>query len=183
MNTAYRYSSVFSAVGAFLVRLWRALRSVSLACMTTLPYLFRWGDRRREATEQYPDPISSRTADDLPPRTRGLLFNDIERCTGCRECERICPTQAIYVGTEPGADNNKLWVSAFDIDFARCIFCGLCTEVCEPASLTHTRQYEGSAYDRRDLVAGFGRGQVTQEQRSKWAALRRMTDLEEGASE
>jgi hypothetical protein len=52
-------------------------------------------------------------------------------------------------------------------------------ETCEPQSLVHTKQYEGAAFSLTDLVAGFGRGQVTSEQRSKWAALRQMNEDEE----
>lgn len=146
--------------------------SVIESCLTALPYLVRFGDHRKEVTEGYPDPVSSKTADDLPPRSRGLLFNDIDRCTGCRECEVVCPCNCIEIETEPGAESKKTWVSVFNIDFGKCVFCGLCAEACLPSSLVHTRQYEGSAYQLSDLVASFGRGQVTPEQKAKWAAMR-----------
>lgn len=178
MNAA----SVFGAMGSYLKRVFRGAWSLVDSCLTTLPYLFKWGELRKEVTEQYPDPISARTADDLPPRTRGLLFNDIEKCTGCRECEKVCPTQCIRVEDEPGADASKIWVSVFDIDFSKCMYCGLCVEVCEPASLTHTRQYEGAAFNLRDLTASFGRDYVTPEQRAKWASLRQQAEDEEGVS-
>jgi formate hydrogenlyase subunit 6/NADH:ubiquinone oxidoreductase subunit I len=155
------------------------LRSVFNSCFSAIPYLLSAGDLRKEITEQYPDPISSRTSDDLPPRTRGLLFNDIDRCTGCRACEKVCPTQCIKVETEPGADVSKIWVAVFDIDFSRCIFCGLCVEVCHPQSLVHTKQYEGSVYMLPDLVTGFGRGYVTSQQRAKWASMRQLNESDE----
>jgi formate hydrogenlyase subunit 6/NADH:ubiquinone oxidoreductase subunit I len=166
--------SVFSTLIEYLRDVFRGVRSVMGSCLTALPYLLnvKSGDLRKEVTEQYPDPVSSRTPDDLPPRTRGLLFNDIERCTGCKECERVCPVRCITVENELGADAAKIWVSVFDIDFARCTFCGLCVEACQPASLVHTRQYEGAVFELPDLVASFGRGRVTPEQRTKWAALR-----------
>ncbi len=156
--------------------------SITESCLTAFPYVFRWGDLRKEVTEGYPDPVSSKTADDLPPRSRGLLFNDIDRCTGCKECQTICPSACIHIEEEPGADISKIWVSIFDIDFSQCIFCGLCVEVCQPASLVHTRQYEGAAYHLTDLVASFGRGQVTEEQRAKWAALRQAIESSEVSS-
>ncbi len=148
--------------------------------MTAFPYLLRWGDLRKEVTEGYPDPISSKTADDLPTRSRGLLFNEIDRCTGCKACEEVCPCHCIRVEEQPGPDPSKSWVTVFDVDFSRCIFCGLCVEVCQPGSLVHTRQYEGAAYDVSDLVASFGRGPVTDEQRTKWA-LRRKLGESDGA--
>jgi formate hydrogenlyase subunit 6/NADH:ubiquinone oxidoreductase subunit I len=159
--------------------LW-GFRSIGGSLMTALPYLLsvRSGELRKEVTEQYPDPISARMADDLPPRTRGLLFNDIERCTGCRECERTCPVRCISIVNEE-AGPSKIWVSVFDIDFSRCIFCGLCVEACAPSSLIHTKQYEGAVYCLPDLVANFGRGQITDEQREKWEELRLAKEAEE----
>ncbi len=173
-----RYS-VFTQVGIYVREVSSGARSILESCLTAFPYLFRWGDLRKEVTEGYPDPVSSKMADDLPPRSRGLLFNDIDRCTGCKECEVVCPSQCIRVEDEPGAEAAKIWVSVFDIDFARCTFCGLCVDGCQPGSLVHTRQYEGAAYSVSDLVASFGRGQVTPEQRAKWAALRQVSDGEE----
>jgi formate hydrogenlyase subunit 6/NADH:ubiquinone oxidoreductase subunit I len=175
-------SSVFSSVGSYLAGVARGARSVVRSCSAALPYLLnvRSGDLRKEITEQYPDPVSSRTADDLPPRTRGLLTNDIERCTGCRECERVCPTRCIYVETEEIEEGSKTWISTFDIDHSKCIFCGLCVEVCLPQSLVHTRAFERAVEDPGQLVASFGKGVVTEEQRARWRALRQSQDeLEE----
>lgn len=172
-------SSLSSSFIAYLRTVWMGVRSTFGSCITALPYLFRWGDLKKEVTEGYPDPVSSKTADDLPPKSRGLLFNDIDRCTGCRACEVVCPSQSIHIESEPGADHSKVWISIFDINFSKCLFCGLCAEVCQPASLVHTRQYEGAAYELRDLIASFGRGQVTPEQRAKWAAIRQSAEIEE----
>lgn len=173
--------SVFRTVANYVKDVARGIRSLWGSLATALPYMtsIRSGDLRREVTEQYPDPISSRTADDLPARARGLLYNDIERCTGCGECQLACPVGCIQVETEAGADASKRWVSVFNVDFARCTFCGLCVETCQPQSLVHTKQFEGAVYNLRDLVAAFGRGRVTDEQRAKWVMLRKL-ELERG---
>lgn len=153
-------SSVFSTLADWFGNVYRGVRSIFGSLLTALPYLLnvRSGELRKEVTEQYPDPVSSRTPDDLPPRSRGLLFNDIERCTGCRECEWVCPVKCIKVESVAKSVESKVWVSVFDIDFAKCIFCGLCVESCQPASLVHTRQFEGAVYDPSDLTTHFGRG-------------------------
>lgn len=169
-------NSIFSSFRIYLRNVGLGFWSIVESCLTGLPYLLRWGELRKEVTEGYPDPISSKTADDLPPRSRGLLFNDIDRCTGCRECEKVCPAQCIRIEEEPGSDSSKTWVSVFDVSFYSCVFCGLCVDVCQPGSLVHTRQYEGAAYQLTDLVASFGRGDVTPEQKAKWAAIRQSTE-------
>ncbi len=154
--------------------------SIAGTCLTAVPYLFRWGELHKEVTEGYPDPVSSKTSDDLPPRSRGLLVNDIDHCTGCGDCRKICPVQCIHLEVEPQADDSKVWVSRFDIDNSKCMFCGLCVEVCLPGSLNHTRQFEGAAYELSQLTSSFGKGQVTAEQKAKWAAKRESNKKKEG---
>lgn len=173
--------SIFSTLREYLRdSLWGA-RSILSACATSVPYLFSKGEYRKEVTEQYPDPVSSRTSDDLPPRTRGLLTNDIIKCIGCKECEVVCPTQAIRVETEPGSDANNIWVSIFDIDFSKCVFCALCVDVCAPQSLVHSKEFELATERPAKMIRKFGRGSVTQRQREIWASLRRQAAEDEGA--
>ncbi len=169
--------SVYDSVVQFFRVAAGGVFSMSRSIRTTLPYLLSKNsdDLRKEVTEQYPDPVSSRTADELPPRTRGMLLNDIERCTGCGNCSQVCPTECISVEVEQVPETAKTWVSVFDVDFSRCVFCGLCVDVCPPHSLTHTRTFEYSVYESTDLVACFGRGRVTQDQREKWALARELS--------
>lgn len=168
--------SVFSTLINYFKGLLTGLRSILSSSWSAVPYLFAVGENVKEVTEQYPDPVSSRTEDDLPARTRGLLFNDIDRCTGCGDCTDVCPVDCIELVTEQGLDQSKKWVSVFNIDFGRCIFCGLCVDVCEPGSLVHSKQFEGAVYELKDLVTGFGRGRVTEEQRRHWERVRKIED-------
>jgi NAD(P)H-quinone oxidoreductase subunit I len=168
--------SIIDAIGAYFSDVRSAVFSVIGSCAAAFPYLVGIGESRKEVTEQYPDPISSKTEDDLPPRTRGLLDNDIETCTGCRECEKVCPTNCFTIETQPGADASKLWVATFDIDLSKCVFCGLCVEACQPQSLVHTKKYEGAARSSTGMIRRFGRGDVTPEQQDKWAAIRRQQE-------
>lgn len=175
------FFSVFSILGRYFVALYKSFTSITTAVKATLPYLIgsRSRDVRREITEQYPDPVSSRTPEDLPARSRGHLFNDIEKCTGCGDCEKVCPVNCISIETEMGPDPQKTWVAVFDIDQSRCVYCGLCTDVCPPQSIVNTHQFEGAVYQLEDLVMSFGRGRVTFEQRQKWDEMRRVSQLEE----
>lgn len=166
--------SVFHTLKQYLWAMIKGVQSTVSALSAALPYLLnvKTGDLRKEITEQYPDPVSSKTADDLPPRSRGILANDIEKCTGCGDCILVCPTNCITIQNEKGPDPDKTWVAVYDIDFSRCMFCGLCAEACIPQSLGHTKQFEGSVYEVNELVASFGRGRITPDQRQKWEELR-----------
>jgi NADH-quinone oxidoreductase subunit I/NAD(P)H-quinone oxidoreductase subunit I len=114
----------------------------------TLSYLVR-----RPTTIQYPDRTPMPVRDMLPPRYRGFLEVDASICTGCQACERACPIGVIQINLEKDPANPKQRVvSQFDIDEAKCMFCGLCVEPCPTGSIQHTREFEGSQRNIRNLV-------------------------------
>ena len=158
----------------YVMGLYHAFDSGIRSLRSSIPYLtsIRSGDLRKEVTEQYPDPVSSRIADELPARTRGLLKNDITKCTGCGDCVLACPTRAISLVAEEAAIPGKKWVSSYVIDFSTCIACGFCVEVCQPQSLKHTREFELAGTDRESLKIDFGKGNVSAEERRRWEMLR-----------
>jgi len=158
---------------------WTSTRSIVSSSLSVLPYLFGWSEGRREVTEQYPDPVSSRGDDDLPAKSRGLLYNDNNKCTGCKDCQNVCPSECIEIEVEPGRQASKKWVSVFNIDYGKCILCGLCVEVCQPQSLMHTKQYEFSRYRPEELIMEFGLGLVSPEEKSKWERLRKSEEVDE----
>jgi len=139
----------------------RNIVSILRSLKTTVRYIFNKNPNSpyKEITEQYPDPVSSKTPDDLPARTRGVLKNKIEQCIGCHECALVCPTQTIFIESEKQEDTQKEWVSIFNIDHAKCVFCGLCVEGCPTGSLIHEKTYELSEKNKIDLVLRFGRGE------------------------
>ncbi|NPA75445.1 MAG: 4Fe-4S dicluster domain-containing protein [Euryarchaeota archaeon] len=76
-------------------------------------------------------------------RYRGYHTNNIETCIGCGFCGRICMNEAItYVdipelkGVVKGLPKRPV------IDYGRCCFCGLCTDVCPTKSLKLVEKYD-----------------------------------------
>jgi len=78
---------------------------------------------------------------------------DTSICTGCQACERACPIGCMQITLEKDPTNPKQRiVTQFDIDEAKCMFCGLCVEPCPTGSIQHTREFESSVRDIRNLV-------------------------------
>ncbi|HWL37133.1 MAG TPA: NADH-quinone oxidoreductase subunit I [Frankiaceae bacterium] len=111
---------------------------------------------KRSVTRQYPDvkPV-------LPPRTRGVIALMEENCTVCMLCSRECPDWCIYIDShketvppkEPGARaRTRNILDRFAIDFALCMYCGICVEVCPFDALFWSPEFEYSEYDIRDLT-------------------------------
>ena len=110
---------------------------------------------RTPYTVQYPDRIEIRVQDSLPYRYRGLLEVDLEICTGCLACERACPIDCIAIDARKDKETKAMVLYRFDIDLAKCMYCGLCSEPCPTGSIHHTREFEGSDYSLESLVRRF----------------------------
>ncbi len=117
---------------------------------------------RKPVTVQYPS-----VKKELPHRSRGLpvlLWDfDVEEpfCTGCQVCARYCPVDCMTVTMKSnplyaeGKSKRKKIVDRFYIDYARCMRCDICVEVCNFDAIVMNNTWEGvelSRYDRHDLV-------------------------------
>ncbi len=100
------------------------------------------------------------------PRARGVIGLDVEACTVCMLCARECPDWCIYIEghkveqppTQPGGRvRSRSVLDRFDIDFALCMYCGICVEVCPFDALFWSPEYEYSALAPADLLHSMGR--------------------------
>jgi NADH-quinone oxidoreductase subunit I len=107
-------------------------------------------------TQQYPHVKPA-----LPPRTRGVIALMEENCTVCMLCSRECPDWCIYIDShkevvppkEEGARaRTRNVLDRFAIDFALCMYCGICVEVCPFDALFWSPEFEYSTYSMRELT-------------------------------
>jgi len=123
----------------------------------TLSYMFR-----RPMTVQYLGPEAAAQGKGpmvqhtIPARYRGFLEVDMEICTACQACERACPINVIAIEIEKDPSNPKQRVmTRFDIDEAKCMYCGLCVEPCPTGAIQHTREFEGVQKTLSNMVLRF----------------------------
>jgi len=107
------------------------------------------------ATVQYP-----REKETLAPRSRGVIALKEENCTSCMLCGRSCPDWCIYIEAhkethEPAAGGRARSAKILDrfaIDYALCMYCGICVEVCPFDALFWSPEYEYSEPRIADLL-------------------------------
>src|SRR5438445_12279816 len=97
---------------------------------------------------------------DLPARTRGVIALKQENCTVCYKCSRECPDWCIYIDAhkeqhEPASGGRARSVKVLDrfaIDYALCMYCGICVEVCPFDALFWAPDFEYAEYDITKLT-------------------------------
>ena len=110
---------------------------------------------RPSITQQYPE-----VKPDLPPRTRGVIALKEANCTVCYKCSRECPDWCIYIDAhkethEPasgGKGRSMKVLDRFAIDYALCMYCGICVEVCPFDALFWSPEFEYAEYDIVELT-------------------------------
>ena len=125
------------------MRLERYGLGIAKGMALTLKHLFR-----KNVTTQYPEKRLQ-----MSRRIRGQQFvwrSDL--CTGCATCAKSCPHGIIQIKTSKNGENKYL-VDKIAFDIGRCMFCGLCVEVCPYNALYMGRSYEQARYSRRLLWA------------------------------
>ncbi len=111
------------------------------------------------ATIQYPHEMIP-----VPDNGRYRLHNEIDDCIVCDKCAKICPVDCIdiepvraieEIGKTSDGTPRRIYAARFDIDMAKCCFCGLCTTVCPTESLTMTKVFDFSVADIREHTYVF----------------------------
>lgn len=72
-------------------------------------------------------------------------------CVGCKICADVCPDACISITTE-STETGKVFAKSYEIDASLCMFCGLCQEICPTKTLSHSKLYELSTYDKKGMV-------------------------------
>jgi NADH-quinone oxidoreductase subunit I len=145
-----------SAIGTYFHDIFHSLYTVAAGMKITIKHLFT-----RSATVQYPTVKMK-----IPERARNRLYVNIDDCIGCDQCSMACPVDCISIETTkstPDVDlgltskntKKRLYVARFDIDIAKCCYCGLCVWPCPTECIVMTDVYEFSEYDRKNLIYSF----------------------------
>jgi NADH-quinone oxidoreductase subunit I len=140
----------------YFLKFWEGLSTIMIGMKVTFRHLFV-----PSVTIQYPT-----VKPQLPERERNRLYVNMDDCIGCDQCSRACPVSCIEIetvksiaGEDLGKTSNgkkkALWVTKFDIDFAKCCYCELCVAPCPTECIYMTDVYEFSEFERENLVYDF----------------------------
>jgi NADH-quinone oxidoreductase subunit I len=111
---------------------------------------------KKTVTVQYPHEKEA-----PPTRARGVIALKSENCTVCMLCVRSCPDWCIYIEghkdkapprREGGKPRTIQILDRFDIDYALCMYCGICVEVCPFDAIFWSPEFEYSEFNIADLL-------------------------------
>jgi NADH-quinone oxidoreductase subunit I len=143
-------------MGRYFKNVWDGVFTVLVGMKITWRHLFT-----PAVTIQYPDVKLK-----LPERARNRLYVNMDDCIGCDQCSMACPVDCIIIETiksTPDVDlgltsvgtKKRLYVPVFDIDIAKCCYCGLCVYPCPTECIKMTDVYEFAEYERNNLIYNF----------------------------
>lgn len=138
-------------------------RNIADAVSTTIAGMkitLRYWVKEPSITVEYPDRMGPGTtsADIVTDRFRGFLRADLDKCIGCMQCMRACPINCIRITVEKTGESRML--TRFDVNQAKCMYCGLCVEECPSGALVFSKRFEGACFNVRELCVRHVTGPV-----------------------
>ena len=93
------------------------------------------------------------------PEAHGRIRLIEPACTSCMLCVRECPDWCIYLDSHKetvevpgGRPRQRTVLDRFAIDFALCMYCGICVEVCPFDALFWSPEHEYATDDVTELT-------------------------------
>ena len=72
-------------------------------------------------------------------------------CVACGLCARISQTSCLEMHVVPSEEGDRE-LAEFILKSGRCLFCGLCSQVCPVDAITMSQEYELAVFNREGLV-------------------------------
>jgi NADH-quinone oxidoreductase subunit I len=143
-------------MGRYFRDIFQSVWTILVGMKVTFRHLFT-----PAVTIQYPDVRLK-----LPERARNRLYVNMDDCIGCFQCDMACPVDCFKIetvkslptedlGMTSTGQKKRLWVPTFDIDIAKCCYCGLCVYPCPTECIKMTDVYEFSETNRHDLIYNY----------------------------
>lgn len=90
------------------------------------------------------------------------ILNNFNECTACKKCEEKCPAQAIKIVSEEYSETIKRpknskgdpflgVISQFQIDYAKCVYCGICVNICPAESMSFDKNFSKPQFQVQSL--------------------------------
>lgn len=73
---------------------------------------------------------------------RGVHALDVNKCTACGTCQRVCPSFGTIEIEKDKNEEGKFFAKDYSIDLNKCIFCGNCVQYCPFDAIKMTKGYE-----------------------------------------
>jgi len=140
---------MMSGISKYMKNITNGVTSIYEGMAVTMSWMFR-----KPHTIQYPYKLDCPVDDTIQDRFRGVLEVVMPLCTACLLCERTCPIDVIKIEASKGPDGNR-YLTRFDIDAGKCMYCGLCTEACPSGAIRHTKEFAFACDDLRKLTLHF----------------------------
>jgi len=88
----------------------------------------------------------------IPDGYRGEHEYDIDSCTSCGLCARVCPNRAIEMVEAPAQHRGHYPKTYPQVDLGKCCFCGLCQDICMSGAMRLTKSFFLSTSNRATVL-------------------------------